>query len=117
MADIVIIQSNTTFQAEKLVYALINAGFRAEKAEIHYNKLKGLQGTKESNQYPLTLTGILDRMPTIIKVNGVTAGYGGSGPNAMVGILKYAGFIFDKDDILTERYCNSDGYIGLIYSK
>ena len=116
MADIIEVKASTTYQTEKIVYALLDGGFKAQRAEIRYNKLKGLYGLEELEEYPLTITGMLDRMPTVLKVYCVTAGYGGTGPNTMVDILKHAGFYFDQNDILTERYCNPDGSINLTYT-
>ena len=117
MADNIIIQATTTCQTEKSVYALINGGFIAERAEIHYNKWTGLPTIEEVDKYPLILTGTISQLPITIKIYCVTAGYSGSGPYTLAHILKYAGFIFDEEDIFTKRCCDSNGVIALTYTK
>ena len=104
--------------AEEAVIALLKGGFVAQKAVIHYNLQIGLPFVEEEDFYPLTLFGVVNKwFPISVKVYSVTAGYGGTGPNCLVKILKEAGFEFDPNDILTKQYVQKDGWIHLEYTK
>lgn len=103
----IIIAADTSYVAEDSVMALLKAGFTAKKARISYSLTKGLPPIQEIENYPLILEETLCRAPVSIHVTSVTAGYGGTGPNTMVRILKEAGFKFEESYILTDRMADS----------
>lgn len=113
--DQIIISSTTSDAAENAVIALIRNGFVASRAIINYNLLIGLPPINQFDQYPLILEGVFHGYPTKIHVYSVTAGYGGTGPHAMLNILKSAGFRFNEGDILTPRYADATQSINLVY--
>lgn len=99
----IIIEANTSYVAESATIALLKGGFVAKEAIIRYNVNHGLPDVKRYDDYPLILEGFLAGYSTNVHVYSVTAGYGGTGPNTLVKILKFAGFKFEEDDILTDR--------------
>ena len=113
----IIIEASTSYVAEDSVMSLLKGGFIAETARISYNLSKGLPPEGFTNNYPLILQGTLGRAPVAIHVTSVTAGYGGTGPNTMVRILKAAGFEFDESDILTHKMADSLDNVELTYSR
>ena len=113
----IIIDANTSYEAEFSTKALLKGGFVAQVARISYNIGHGLPDFGDEENYPLILEGNFNRYLTKIHVNSVPAGYGGSGPHAMVAILKEAGFQFDEDDILTDRCANSSREVKLVYYR
>ena len=113
----IIIEAHASWIATDATLALLKGGFVANTARISYNINHGLPFSEDIDKYPLILEGTLARMPITIHVFSVTAGYGGTGPQAMVEILKAAGFQFDEDDILTNRCANSSSQISLTYHK
>ena len=113
----IIIEAHSSWIATEAALALLQGGFVATTARISYNINHGLPLAKETDNYPLILEGTLARMPITMHVYSVTAGYGGTGPHAMVEILKAAGFKFDEDDILTNRCADSSLQISLTYHK
>lgn len=104
----IIIEASSSYVAEKATIALLKGGFVAKNAIISYNLNHGLPDIKRHNDYPLILEGQLAGFSTNVHVYSVTAGYGGTGPNTLVKILKFAGFEFDENDILTNRLAISD---------
>lgn len=113
----IIIEATTSYLAEDSVNALLKGGFIAQNAQVSYNLSRGLPNLEEINLYPLVLEGHLNRLPVKVYVFSVTAGYGGTGPHAMVDILNSAGFQFDSDDILTDRCADSNRQINLNYTR
>ena len=113
----IIVEEYTSYDSEKRVISLLDGGFEAHTARISYNLNKGLPLVEDTDLYPLILEGTLNNSSVIVHVYSVTAGYGGSGPNAMVNILNAAGFKFENDDILTDKYADSTGYIHLIFIR
>ena len=113
----IIINTSTSYQAEAATKALLSGGFIAKKAYINYNLKKGVPLPEEVHNYPLILEGRLTGFPINIYVNSVTAGYGGTGPNALVDILNAAGFEFDENDILTPQLAGSNGLIRFELTK
>ena len=113
----IIIEATTSYLAEDSVKALLKGGFVAKSARISYNINRGLPHPEDINLYPLVLEGLLNRSPVKVYVFSVTAGYGGTGPHAMVDILKAAGFQFNSDDILTDRSADSNRQINLKYTR
>ena len=99
----IVIQASYSEMAEVSVYALLKGGFSAQKARISYEAANGLPLKKDVDNYPLILEGTISSLPVAIHVYSVTAGYNGSGPNAMARILEAAGFTFDESDILTKK--------------
>lgn len=100
--DTLALKTETSQQALLCTLALINGGFKATKAKIKYNVSKGLPPMCMEDSYPLILEGYIHKIPTTIKVYGVTAGYNGEGPRALVNILKAAGFVLNYGPILTK---------------
>lgn len=113
----IIIEASTSYVAENAVVSLLKGGLVAKTARISYNVTKGLPSVEEVDNYPLILEGFLGSFPVEVFVFSVTAGYGGTGPNAMVDILKSAGFIFDESDIFTKNLADSTGQINLNYKR
>lgn len=113
----IIIEASTSYVAENAVVSLLKGGLVAKTARISYNVTKGLPSLDEVDNYPLILEGALGSFPVEVFVYSVTAGYGGTGPNAMVDILKSAGFIFDESDIFTKNLADSTGQINLTYKR
>ena len=113
----IIVEASSSYVAEDAVMALLKGRFVAKTARISYNLNKGLPPIENPDKYPLILDGMLGLSPVSVYVTSVTAGYGGTGPHAMVDILKAAGFKFDEDDILTARYANSSEQIDLTYTR
>ena len=105
--DTIVIKTATSYKARDAVLAFINAGFKASKAKIRYNISKGLPPIEREDLYPLVLEGNFNGSPTSIKVYSVTAGYGGTGPNDLVRILKAAGFILFTPVLLTDAWSNN----------
>ena len=103
--DTIVIRTTTSYQARDAVLGLIEAGFKSNKAEIRYDLSQGLPPLENEDLYPLTLEGSFHGHPTTIKVYGVTAGYGGTGPNDLVTILKKAGFPLFDTVLLTDVWC------------
>ena len=99
----IIIEAATSSLAENAVISLLKGGFYAKTARISYAVSNGLPSVKDVENYPLILEGVFGPSSVNIHVYSVTAGYGGTGPHAMVSILKAAGFNFDESDILTEK--------------
>ncbi|MBQ2835906.1 MAG: hypothetical protein IJE68_03640 [Clostridia bacterium] len=99
----IIIEANTSYLAQDAVVFLLKGGFSAKTARISYAVRKALPPVEQVENYPLILEGFIGNSPVSIYVYSVTAGYGGTGPHAMVDILKAAGFTFDESDILTDR--------------
>ena len=113
----IIIDADSTYTAEDSVKALLNGGFVAQSARVSYDLSHGLPNPKNTDRYPLILEGHLNRFPVKVYVFSVTAGYGGTGPHAMVNIMNSAGFHFDPDDILTDRCANHLRQIILNYTR
>ena len=113
----IIISVSTTYQAEAATKALFAGGFVVKTAHINYNLHKGIPLPEEIDNYPLILEGRLAGLSTSVHVNSVTAGYGGTGPNALVDILQAAEFEFEENDILTPRLADSDGLIQFELTK
>jgi len=113
----IIIEACSSDVAEKSVINLLNGGFVAETARISYNLNQGLPALEEADNYPLILEGKFGYYSMNVLVYSVTAGYGGTGPHAMVHILKVAGFKFDEADILTNKRANYNGQIDLLYKR
>lgn len=112
----IIIEANSSYVAENATIALLKGGFVAKNAIISYNLNHGMPDIKRHNDYPLILEGMLAGYSTRVYVYSVTAGYGGTGPNTLVKILKFAGFEFDEADILTDRLAHL-GQINLSIGK
>lgn len=110
-----IIRANTSSAAEKATIALINAGLKVKTIDVHYNVHKGLPHEDDYKHYPLIINGDFHGCKTKVFVYNVSAGYGGSGPTAMVNILKAAGFRFVEEDILTKQCLDRHGNIDLSY--
>ena len=109
----IIIEAHSTYDAEDSTIALLKGGFVAQKARITYNLSRGLPTIERYSEYPLILEGYMNNLDMNIYVYSVTAGYGGTGPNTLVRILKEAGFKFDTQDILTDRLADTFGQIKL----
>jgi len=100
----IIIRAQSSYLAKNSMLALFKSGdFNALYARFQYCISKGLPPLDKPENYPLMLEGYLAKEPTRIYVTSLTAGYNGTGPNALVAILKAAGFTFDENDILTGR--------------
>lgn len=112
----IIIEASSSYVAENATIALLKGGFVAKNAIISYNLNHGLPDIRRHDGYPLILEGQLAGYTTNVHVYSVTAGYGGTGPNTLVNILKFAGFEFDEADILTNRLAKN-GYINLTLKK
>lgn len=112
----IIIEANSSYVAENATIALLKGGFVAKNAIISYNLNHGMPDIKRHNDYPLILEGMLAGYSTRVYVYSVTAGYGGTGPNTLVKILRFAGFEFDEADILTDRLAHL-GQINLSIGK
>ena len=116
--DEIIVRVYTSDQAERTVVSLLkNCGFSAKRATVNYNPNFGLPSVESIDRYPLILEGTMNRYPTRIFVYSVTAGYCGSGPHALVNILREAGFVFDEDDIFTKERADYLGGIRLKYTR
>ena len=113
----IIVAVSTSYLAEDTVMSLLKGGFVAKVARISYNVHRGLPMMEEPNKYPLILEGTLGNSPLQVHVTSVTAGYGGTGPLTMVDLLNAAGFMFDKNDILTPKYADYSGQIDLTYYR
>ena len=113
----IIIQATSSYAAKDAVMPLLKGGFVAKTARISYNLNKGLPRFENIDNYPLILEGIIGQSPVSIYVTSVTAGYGGTGPHAMVDILKAAGFKFVDAEILTSRFEDGTGQINLKYKR
>lgn len=113
----IIIEASSSWVAEDSIMDLLKGGFSAKTARISYNLSKGLPPEKDTDKYPLILEGTLGRSPVTIHVTSVTAGYGGTGPNTMVRILRAAGFRFEESDILTNKMADSSDNIELTYIR
>jgi len=113
----IIVEASSSYLAEDTVKALLKSGFVANSARISYNPSRGLPPFEDTDKYPLILEGKLGFSSVHIHVTSVTAGYGGTGPNAMVDILKAAGFKFEESDILTNKLADSDDQIELTYTR
>lgn len=113
----IIIAGTTTYVAEAATVSLLNGGFVADTAKISYNFLKGLPLIEDTEHYPLILEGRLANSKTSIHVYAVTAGYGGTGPNTLIEILKAAGFDFEENHILTKCLADSTGLIEFTLKK
>ena len=114
----IIISASNSYLAENAVFSLLKGGFYAKTARISYAVSKGLPSVKDVENYPLILEGTFSGYPTSIYVYSVTAGYGGTGPNAMLAILKTAGFNFDESDILTEKMRRGPfDQVSLVYTR
>ena len=113
----IIIEAGTSFIAEDSVMGLLKGGFTAKTARVSYNLSNGLPREEDTNNYPLILEGTLGRAPVTIHVTSVTAGYGGTGPNTMVRLLKAAGFEFEESDILTDKMADSHDNVELTYTR
>ena len=101
--DTIVISTATSHQAAASAVALIKAGFKASTADVFYNTRRGIPPTNMVDSYPLTIAGTFNGYPMQIKVQCVTAGYGGTGPHDMLKILKCAGFEIDPNFILTDK--------------
>ncbi len=112
-----VIGSLTSDSAKEVVIGLLNGGFEARSARIHYSLSRGLPSIEDTDKYPLILSGTINNSDMSIYVYSVTAGYGGTGPHAMVDILRFAGFKFDENDILTNRRANYEKEIILSYTR
>ena len=113
----IIIEASTSYLAEDATIALLKGGFVAQTARISYNLSRGLPRIEDSDEYPLILEGRMGIYSANIHVYSVTAGYGGSGPHAMVNILKTAGFNFDTEDILSSKKLGINDQINLVYTR
>ena len=116
--DEIIVRAYTSDQAERIAVSLLkHSSFSAKQATVNYNPSQGLPPAEYTSDYPLILEGNIKWYPTRILVYSVTAGYGGSGPYALVNILKEAGFVFDEDDIFTKKHVDHSGWIRLKYTR
>ena len=113
----IIVEATTSDAAVVTLRGLLSSGFEAKTARISYNLNKGLPLAEETDKYPLILEGTLKRSSLTVHVYSVTAGYGGTGPHAMVDILNAAGFEFLFSDILTTARADSNGQINLVYQR
>ena len=113
----IIIEVTTSYLAEDATIALLKGGFVAQTARISYNLSRGLPRIEKTDEYPLILEGRMGLCSANIHVYSVTAGYGGSGPQAMVKILKAAGFQFDETDILSSAKVEINDQINLVYKR
>ena len=109
----IIIEADSTYVAEDSTIALLNGGFVARNARITSNLKKGLPSREQHEEYPLILEGHMKNLPMRVYVYSVTAGYGGTGPNTLVRILRAAKFKFAEKDILTDRLADKFGQIEL----
>lgn len=112
----IIVEAVSSDIAEATVIDMLHGGFEAKTARISYNLKKGLPLPEDTDSYPLILEGQLGGSSVSVHVTAVTAGYGGTGPHAMVEVLKEAGFKFEESDILTDRLADSTGQIDLTYT-
>lgn len=112
-----VIDSPTSDSAKEVVIDILKGGFEAHSARIHYSISRGLPRIEDTDKYPLILSGTIKNSDMSIHVYSVTAGYGGTGPHAMVDILKFAGFKFDENDILTNRRANYENEVILSYER
>ena len=113
----IIVEATSSDVAKKTVLNILNCGFVANTARISYSLSKGLPQTEDTDDYPLILEGELGKSYVDLHVYSVTAGYGGTGPHAMVDILNAAGFEFNESDILTPNCANSNNQINLLYTR
>ena len=114
----IIISASASYLAENATVTLLKGGFSAKTARISYAVANGLPSVKDIENYPLILEGTLGGYSTNIYIYSVTAGYGGTGPLAMVAILKAAGFDFNESDILTEKMRRGPyDQISLVYTR
>lgn len=113
----IIIETASSYVAKNATIALLKGDFVPQTAHISYNVEKGMCNPEEVDMYPLILEGTLENSRVTVHVYSVTAGYGGTGPNAMVDILKAAGFTFDELDILSKRCTDFTGRINLTYKR
>lgn len=113
----IIIYASTSDVAELSAISLLEEYFIAKTARISYNFNEGLPHPQEIDKYPLILEGKVGNWSASVHVYSVSAGYGGTGPNAMVNILKKAGFTFNESDILTKKCADLTGQITLTYIR
>lgn len=113
----IIVEATTSDCAVTTILGLLRCGFQAKTARISYNLNKCLPPPEEFDKYPLILVGTLKHSSLAVHVYSVTAGYGGTGPHAMVDILEAAGFKFEDSDILTADHADSNGQIDLVYHR
>ena len=114
----IIVEAHSSDIAENSVIALLKGGFQVRKARISYNLQKGLPLVEETDKYPLILEGKFGSWSSVsVYVYSVTAGYSGSGPHAMLSILKAAGFELQKDDILTDKHADAHKQIQLTFTR
>ena len=113
----IIIYASTSDVAELSAISLLEEYFIAKTARISYNFNEGLPHPQDVEKYPLILEGKVGNYSASVHVYAVTAGYGGTGPHAMVNILEKAGFTFDESEILTKKCADSTGQITLTYFR
>ena len=105
MKEDIIIKEQTTYATTEIFDYLINQGIinPAEiiSAKINYNKEKGLPSWEAPiEEYPIILKTCYGQK---VFIYCVTAGYGGSGPNATYEILKKLDFDVSKSEIFTNN--------------
>ena len=113
----IIIEATTSYLAEEATIALLKGGFVAQTARISYSLNRGLPRVENVDEYPLVLEGRMGDCYANIHVYSVTAGYGGSGPHAMLNILKTAAFHFDDTDIISSAKVGINDQIDLFYKR
>ena len=113
----IIVETFASNAAEALTKAIWEGKYVVKQARIFYDTKKGLPKPEETDKYPLILKGSIGEFVTDIHVYGLSAGYPGTGPNALVNILKTLEFDFDENDILTTKRVDLDGKIKLIYVR
>lgn len=69
-------------------------------ARVRYNTSKLVNEYDHPFKYPLC---VYTKNDIVFCIADVAAGYPGTGPHGMVELLKYLGFSFDEDDILSHQ--------------
>lgn len=113
----IVVEASTSDAAVTTILGMLRCGFEANTARISYNLKKGLPAPEDTDMYPLILEGTLKGSSLTIPVYSVSAGYGGTGPHAMVEILNAAGFKFEDSDILTQARADFNDQIDLVYRR
>lgn len=92
--------------------------FRATDAWVSYNTQKYVPFTSNKEvHYPLILKGSFGETDAVVKIRGISCGFNSLSSFVTYHILKSFGFHVRKDDIMTMRKVDSEGWINLTYER
>lgn len=114
----IILRTSTPLEAEGIVKALLEGGFKTRQADIYYCPRTGKPRIEKDDAYPLILHGFMHGFPLKVKVYELSAGFASAGSSAMVNILTAAGFKFNEKDIIySKKVDKKTGCVDLTYTR